>query len=129
MEMQLSQIIDRITLQAVQKFRKAVSLHKWDNKNSNRTFVCIRTTKSCIEWIIPSMFRSSSSWISKLMNSLTWLMESSVWKWATLPIAKTSNTSIYQYSIFDESSERRDDHNYLGLQHLMIFIGMSIAIW
>ena len=128
------------------------------SKTSNHTFVCMLTTQLYFERTISSMYRSSKCRIVTIMNSLTWLMESNVWKCATVPIDKTTNTSIYKYSIIGETVERLDDHEYLGiawthylhwkehynkilkllnglkvmsilaLQVLMIFIGKSIVI-
>ena len=46
--------------------------------------------------------------------STTWLMEFNICKCAILLIAKKRNTTISHYTIFGNTFERVDDHEYLG---------------
>ena len=45
----------------------------------------------------------------------TWLMDISICKCATLPITKKRSTSFFNYTIFGNTLERVDDHEYLGI--------------
>ena len=45
----------------------------------------------------------------------TWLMDFSICTRAILPIAKKRSTSFFHYTIFGNTLERIDDHEYLGV--------------
>ena len=45
----------------------------------------------------------------------TWLMDFNICRCAILPITKKRNTSFFNYTIFGNTLERFDDHEYLGI--------------
>ena len=47
--------------------------------------------------------------------STTWLMGLNICKHAILPITKMRNTSFLNYTIFGNTQEHVDDHEYLGV--------------
>ena len=85
-------------------------------RKSNQTCICMLMTQLCTERSISSMIITFPSKILTLSElTTTWLMNFNICKCAILPITKERDTRFFNYTIFGNTLERVDDHEYLGV--------------